>query len=116
MGSGAPRGSGVAGGGAEALEQADGHGIAGLLPGELADLGLDRELVGAVAELHERAAEGMAIDCPAHLDQTAGAEERHRLRPYHVGPAALGLALAQDRGEFGVHRLKKWVWGRSRRC
>ena len=36
--------------GAEALEQADGHGVAGLLADGLADVGFDRELMGAVPE------------------------------------------------------------------
>jgi hypothetical protein len=37
-------------GAAEALLQADRHGVAGLLADDLAELGLDRELVGAVAQ------------------------------------------------------------------
>jgi 2-polyprenyl-6-methoxyphenol hydroxylase-like FAD-dependent oxidoreductase len=45
-----------------------------LLADGLADIGLDRELMGPVAEGHERAAERVAVDGSAHLDQTADAE------------------------------------------
>ena len=88
---------------ADPFQQADGHGVAHLLADGLADVRLDRELVGAVAEGHERAAERVAVDGPAHLDQAAGAEERHRFGPHDVGPAALCLALPQGRGELLVH-------------
>ena len=88
---------------AEALLQADGHGVAGLLADDLADLGLDRKLVGAIAQGHERALERVAVNGPPHLDQAPGPEELHRLRPDQVRPAALGLAAHQGGGEFLVH-------------
>ena len=82
---------------------ADDDGVPGLLADGLADLGLHRQLVRAVAHRHERAPERMAVDRPADLDEAAGAEERHRLGPDDVGPAALARALLQRRGELCLH-------------
>ena len=65
------------------------------LPIRLPDLGLHRQLVGAVAQRHERALERLAVEGAAHLDQPAGAEELGRPGHHHVGPAALRRALAQ---------------------
>jgi len=53
------------------------------------------------------ALERLPVDGAADLDQAAGAEELHGFRPDQVGPAALGLALPQGRGEFLVHQVPR---------
>src|SRR5688500_8649654 len=56
----------------ETLEQADGHGVAGVLVDRPPQVGLHRQLVGAVAERHEAALERVAVDRASHLHQPSG--------------------------------------------
>src|SRR4029078_13634071 len=79
--------------GLEPLLQDDGDCAARALADRPGDNGLPGQLVGAVAERHEGAAERVAVDGAAHLDQAAGAEELPRARPHDVGPSALLGAL-----------------------
>src|SRR5436190_19963669 len=83
----------------EALLEADGNGVASILPDRLSDVLFHGELVVPVAHRHEGALEGLAIDRAADLDETSGAEELRGLRPDHVGVAALRRALQELRGE-----------------
>ena len=85
------------------LLEADGHGVARLLADRPADVGLDGEHVGAVAQGHEGALEGVAVDRPPDLDQPPGAEELDLLGPDEIGPAALVGTLPQLGGELLVH-------------
>jgi hypothetical protein len=48
--------------------------FAGHFSERLAQVGLDWELVSAVAESHKRAAEGLTVDRPANLDEATGSE------------------------------------------
>ena len=59
---------------AEALHQVDDHVVAVALADGLAYGSGDGELVGAVAERHERAAKRNAVHGAGDLDETAGAE------------------------------------------
>src|SRR3989442_1300920 len=89
----------------------DGHGVARLLRDGGAHVGLDGQLVGAVAEGHERAAERMAVDGAADLHQAAGAEVRGRTRHDHICPPALVRALLQrcrDLLTELAHRTASW--------
>lgn len=65
--------------------------------------------LGAIAECHERAAERVAVDPAANLDDAAGAEELDRAGHNHVGPAALGSALGNVRGELVVPLQRRCV-------
>src|SRR5207248_11294140 len=58
----------------EPLLQADGHRVTDLLRDGHSQLGLDGQLVRAVAQGHEGALEGLAVDGAADLHQAAGAE------------------------------------------
>src|SRR5688572_19996237 len=84
---------------AEPLLEVDSHAVTRLLADRLADAGLDRQLVGSVAERHEGAGERVTIDGPLHLHQPPRPEERHRLRPHQIRPAPLAGALAELGGE-----------------
>ena len=95
----------------EALIQADCDGVALFLGDLPADFGLDGELVGAVAEGHERAPERLAVDRSPHLHEAPGAEELNRARHHHVRPAALGRAPLQRGREpllEGAHRRQRF--------
>src|SRR4051794_36921604 len=92
----------------EPLLQAHDHVVTGLFGDGLAHIGLDRQLVGAVSERHERAAEGMAVDSAAHLHQPAGAEILGRSGHDDIGPSALGLALLQG-GVEGLPQCAHWL-------
>jgi hypothetical protein len=86
----------------KALLEVDGHSLAGFFADRPAQVSLDGQLVGAVAERRERAAERVAVDTAPYLDQASGAEELGRARHDHVGPTALGWALLQRGGELFV--------------
>jgi hypothetical protein len=49
-------------------------GVSGLLAEVRSDRGVHRQFVGAVAECHERAGEGLAVDGPADFDQQRRAD------------------------------------------
>jgi GNAT superfamily N-acetyltransferase len=96
--------------------QPDGHALAFLLADRLAHAGLHRQLVRAVAHGHERAAERRAVYRAADLYQAAGTEELRGVRHDHVGPAALGRASLQGRGELPLedHRAALLISALSR--
>jgi hypothetical protein len=52
----------------------DADGVTFLLVDQLTQLGLDRQLVRAVAEWHEGAAEGIPVDRSGDLDEASSAE------------------------------------------
>lgn len=90
------------------LCQLDGDGVARLLADGIEQVGLDRQLVGAVAESHEGTLEGYAIGGRPHLHQAPCSEEICGTGPDHIGPAALRGALL-NRGiegfvEWSLHR------------
>jgi hypothetical protein len=77
----------------------------------LADLGGDGEFVCSVAECHERAAEGFAVDCSFDLDEPAGAEDRRRVGQLHAGPGVAIANFAQRRDEGDVEGSRGGVQG-----
>src|SRR3954447_11948163 len=79
-----------------------GDDVARLLADRPADLRLDRQLVAAVAERHERAAEGDPVDRAAHLDEPAGAEGVDGAGPDEVRVAAARRAPLQPLAELDV--------------
>src|SRR3712207_1176955 len=90
-------------GSGDPLVEAHVHRVAGRLADDLADRGLDRELVRPVTERHERALERRAVDRAADLDQAPGPEELGRAVHDDVGPGACALALLQAGGELLQH-------------
>jgi hypothetical protein len=55
--------------------QANGHGVARFLHDRLPDIGLDRQLVGAVTHDHEGASERMTIDGSSDRNQPRRPED-----------------------------------------
>src|SRR6266545_3409620 len=86
------------------LLEKNGHALSRLLADHLADLGLDRQLVPAVPEGHERTLERVAVDGAADLHQTSRAEVLDRLGPDEIGVSALVRTLLQAGGELLVQR------------
>src|SRR5205814_71930 len=98
--------------GRDALVEVDADGVASLLSDRGAHAGGDGELVGAVAEGHERAAERVAVDAAPDADQATGAEVPGRAGHHEVGPAALARALLQHGREVlvqGGHRGPPYI-------
>src|SRR5215468_8381067 len=79
----------------EALFEPYGDPVARLLADRLAQVGLDWQLVRAVAESHEGGPERPAVDGATDLHQPAGAEVLGRPGHDDVGPATLARALLQ---------------------
>src|SRR5262249_18383750 len=73
----------------EALFEPYGDPVARLLADRLAQVGLDWQLVRAVAESHEGGPERPAVDGATDLHQPAGAEVLGRPGHDDVGPATL---------------------------
>src|SRR4051794_8398248 len=71
---------------AEALFDVDDDIVAVRLADRLADGSGDGKLVRPVAERHERAAEGYAVDRAGDLDETTGAEHRGGVGHLNAGP------------------------------
>ena len=69
--------------------------IAFLLADSFSEIRFHGQLMSAVSQSHERAAEWMAVDGAANLDQTSSAEECSRVRHHDVGPASFGGGLLQ---------------------
>src|SRR6187551_2884782 len=90
----------------EPLGQVDVDRVALGLVDDIADVGLDGQLVRAIAQRHERAPERMPIDRAGDLDQTAGPEEVSAPVGYHVGPATLRGAFDKRRPERLVERAR----------
>lgn len=86
----------------QALLQDDGDGVAYTFADGFAHVGVYWQLVGAVAQSHERAAKGMAIDLAANLYQAASAKKLYRGGPDNVNPATFPGTLSQLGGEFLV--------------
>ena len=63
----------------DAFFQPHSHRVASIFPDRFQDVRLYRQLVPAVAESHERAAERNSIDLAANLHQAARPEELHRI-------------------------------------
>src|SRR6185295_15353287 len=70
----------------------------------LADGGGDRELVRAVTEGHEGAAERDAVDRTRDLDETARAEDRSGVRHLDAGPRVAVLHATHGGRERDVER------------
>ena len=83
----------------DAFYEVHGDCLAGVLVDVCAEIGLDRQFVGAVAESHERASERMSVHGCYDLDEAAGAEVLGAPIGHEIGPAALGWALVQHGGE-----------------
>jgi hypothetical protein len=88
----------------EALAEVNDNELSGPLADFLLEIGFDRQLVIAVSESHEGAAEWMAVDCAADFHEAARAEERGGIGPHHVGPAALRGRFLQLCFELFVQR------------
>src|SRR5262249_37449412 len=73
--------------------------LAGFLADRFLDVRPDWQLMPAVAQRHEGAAEGPPASLSANLDQATGAEKPNRLRPDQVSPAALVRAPLQFGGK-----------------
>src|SRR5205823_347436 len=96
--------AGRAGLAVDALVQSDRHRVTGFLSDRLAKVGLDRQLVGAIAHGHERAAERMTFHRASNLHEATGPEELDRVGHDKVGPTALVWALPQLGGELLLQR------------
>lgn len=86
----------------------DGDRVPGVLAYGRTEVGPDGELVRAIAEGHERALEGVAVDDPADSDPAAGAEELSEGRHLHVRVRPLVVASLEDCLELlvqGLHRM-----------
>jgi catechol 2,3-dioxygenase-like lactoylglutathione lyase family enzyme len=90
---------------ADPLGEVDRDGVARLLAQRLAELGGERQLVGAVAERHERATERLAVDGAGDLHQASRAEEVSGPVGDDVGPPTARGALLEDRREGAVERV-----------
>src|SRR5215213_3972816 len=86
------------------FSEMDGHVVTLVLVDDSAQVRLDRQLVRSVAQRHEGAAKGVAVDGSGDLDQAARAEEIGTPIRHDVGPSALGRALLQAGGEGLVER------------
>lgn len=67
-------------GASDSFLQVNDDGIAFLLADSFSNIRFDWQLVSAVSQGHERAAEWMAVDGAADLDQASSAEECSRVR------------------------------------
>src|SRR3954452_2366509 len=97
-----PRRHGAGSSAVETLFEDDGDAITFLLVDRPPQRRVDRQLVGAVAEGHERSLERATIDSSPHLHQAACPEELRRAGHHHVRPAALAGALLEGRCELLV--------------
>src|SRR5829696_3957769 len=98
------------------FSEMDGHVVTLALVEDSAQVRLDRQLVRSVAERHEGAAKGVAVDGSGDLDQAARAEEFSTPVGHDVGPSALRRALLQGGGEGLVerHSNSSVMWQRLR--
>jgi hypothetical protein len=92
----------------EALIELDRDRLAGFCADRATQVGFDRQLVGAIAECHERAAERVAVDPAANLHQPAGADgaplpEISRPAPPVSGPVTSRscMTLPMSSSDFG---------------
>src|SRR5215213_3555188 len=98
------------------FSEMDGHVVTLVLVEDSAQVRLDRQLVRSVAERHEGAAKGAAVDGSGDLDQAACAEDFGTPVGHDVSPSALGRALLQGGGEGLVerHSNSSVIWQRLR--
>jgi hypothetical protein len=98
-----PRVPGSAG---EALDQSDSHRGTARFADLAANIFSNGQLVGPIAESHERALELVPVHRGADLDQASGPEVLGRAWHDHVGMSALGWALLHDRSKGLVERSR----------